>query len=177
VRGALTATAVAIAVLFAALPTPATAKPPTSRQISRAIAKAERSSSLWATVNICASNGKNKGGNIGIRGQMPALGFSSTMRMTVQLGAWSTKSKRFVPITGSTATSNLAVGSASTGLEQDGAEFGFRGHVGSLDATIEFSWSRGGRVLGGTSRTTSAGHRDADYGSPAHYSASSCRLG
>jgi hypothetical protein len=177
VRGALTLTVIVIAVLTAAIPGLASAKPPTSRQISAAVAKAERSSSLWATVNICSSNGKNKGGTIGIRGQVPALGFSSTMRVTIQLGLYNAKSKRFVPISGSTATSNLTVGSASNGFEQDGAEFGFKGHVGLLDATIDFTWTRAGHVVGETSRTTASGHHDADYGSPAHFSASSCRLG
>ena len=99
------------------------------------------------------------------------------MRMTVQLESWSAKTKRFLPISGSAAKSNLTAGSASSGLEQDGVEFGFNGHVGLLDATIDFTWTRGGRVLGETSRTTTSGHHDADYGSPAHFSASSCRLG
>jgi hypothetical protein len=179
VRGGLTAIAVAVAVvvLVAALPAPALAGGPSAKQIRAAVAHAERSSSLWATINICSSRGKGRGGELGVRGQMPALGFSSTMRMTIQLGSWSEKHKRFVPIDGPTATKSLSLASSSSGMEQGGMAFGFTGSAGLLNATIDFSWSRGGRLLAQTSSPTTAGHRDADYSRPAHFSASQCRLG
>lgn len=170
------AAAVAIAAIVCAPPVAATARPPSQRAISRAVARAERSSSLWATINICQRT-HHRGGELGIRGQMPALGFSSTLRMTVRLGVWSSKHHRFEAVSGSTATSNLSLGAASNGRKQDGVEFNFTQPAGLLDATIEFTWTRGTRVIGDVTRPTTSGHHDADFGEPAHYSASSCRIG
>lgn len=177
VRAAFTATAATIAALCFALPAPALAGGPSAKQIHQAASRAERSGSLWATVNICSSRGPGKGGQLGVRGQMPSLGFSSTLRMTVQLGYWSQKHERFMVIPGPSAVANLAVGSSATGLQQDGVVFGFNGSAGLLDASIDFTWTRGGHVIAEASRTTTAGHHDADYSRPAHYSAGDCRLG
>ncbi len=176
-RAALTATAATIATLFVTLPAPALANGPGAKQIHRAVSRAERSSSLWATVNVCSSKGRGRGGEVGVRGQMPTLGFQSTLRMTVQLGFWSRKHGRFMPIDGAHATSNLSVGSSSSGLQQDGVVFGFDKGTGLLNATIDFTWTRGGRVIGEANRVTTAGHPEADYARPAHYSAGHCRLG
>lgn len=173
-RGAILATAAAFSL---ALPTAALAKGPSASQIHRAAARAEGSSSLWATVNVCASRGTGKGGQLGIRGQMPSLGFASTLRMTVQLGYWNQKHERFMAIPSSAAASNLALGSSSTGLQQDGVVFGFDDSAGLLDASIDFTWTRNGKVIAEAQRITTTGHRDADYGQPAHYSAADCRLG
>lgn len=174
-RAARTATALALAILACALPGVAAAKPPSRSQIARAVARAERSSSLWATVNICQRS-RRGGGQLGVRGQMPALGFSATLRMVVRLGVWSSAHHRFETVSGSGATISLALGAVSTGRKQDGEQFTFTHPAGLLDATIEFTWTRGGRVLGDVTRATTGGHRDADYGRPAHYSAASCRL-
>lgn len=175
-RAAFTATAATIAALCVALPTAALAGGPSAKQIRQAASRAERSSSLWATINICSSHGSGKGGELGVRGQMPSLGFSSTLRMTVQLGYWSQKHERFMAIPGPSAVANLAVGASSTGLQQDGVVFGFDDSAGLINASIDFTWSRGGRVIAEASRITTAGHHDADYSRPAHYSASNCRL-
>jgi hypothetical protein len=177
VRAAFTATAATIAALSITLPAPALAKGPSANQIHRAVSRAEGSSSLWATVNVCSSKGKGRGGELGVRGQMPALGFDATLRMTVQLGFWSQKHERFIPIDGTHATSNLSLGSPSSGLQQDGVMYGFDNSAGLLNASIDFTWTRGGRVIGEASRITTSGHPDADYAQPAHYSASHCRPG
>jgi hypothetical protein len=176
VRAAFTVTAATLAALCVALPAPALAGGPSVKQIHQAAARAERSGSLWATINICSSHGLGKGGELGVRGQMPSLGFSSTLRMTVQLGYWSQKHERFMAIPGPSAVANLAVGSSSTGLQQDGVVFGFNDSAGLLNASVDFTWTRGGRVIAEASRITTAGHRDADYSRPAHYSAADCRL-
>jgi hypothetical protein len=89
---------------------------------------------------------------------------------------WSTGAKRFVPIQSSTATTSLALGRPSTGLQQDGAIFPFKAHTGLLNATVTFTWRRAGKVLGQTTRRTTGGHPDADYGSPPHFSAPQCRI-
>ena len=155
---------------------PALAQGPSAKQIHQAASRAERSGSLWATINICSSNGAGNGGTLGVRGQMPSLGFSSTLRMTVQLGYWSQKHERFMAIPGARAVANLSLGSSSTGLQQDGVVFNFKNSAGLLNASVDFTWTRGGRVIAEAGRITTAGHHDADYSRPAHYSAGDCRL-
>src|SRR6516165_1209759 len=61
-------------------------KPPTAAQMRAAVQRAERSKYLWATVNIC--NTKRHPHAIGVRGQMPALGFPALLQMTVHLKYW-----------------------------------------------------------------------------------------
>lgn len=177
VRAAFIATAATIATLFVTLPAPALATGPSATQIHRAVSRAEGSASLWATVNVCSSRGKGRGGELGVRGQMPALGFDATLRMTVQLRFWSRKHERFIPIDGANATSSLSLGSPSTGLQQAGVMYGFDKSTGLLNASIDFTWTRGGRVIGEANRITTGGHPDADYARPAHFSANHCRLG
>jgi hypothetical protein len=144
------------------------------RRIAAAVARAERSSSLWATVNICSS--RRDPDSLGIRGQMPTLGFPASLSMVIEVDYWSTAKQRFVPIQSASATTTLSLGRQSTGLQQDGAIFPFKAHTGRLNATVTFIWSRAGKVLGETERSTTAGHPDADYGSPPHSSAAHCTI-
>jgi hypothetical protein len=143
-------------------------------RIARAVRTAEHSKSLWATVNICSS--RRYPHALGVRGQMPTLGFSASMSMVIQVNYWSATSHRFLPIQSKLATTRLSLGHATTGIEQAGAVFPFKAHTGLLNATITFSWTRSGKVIGQTVRRTTAGHRDADHGSPPHYSAAQCLI-
>lgn len=154
-------------------------KGPTTKQIHKALAKARHSKQLWATVNVCQVKGRHaaKGGSVGVRGQMPTLGFSSTLSMTIQLNHYSSKTKSFVALPYRTAKTTVSPGTFQTNLHQDGAVYPFGGPAGLLDATVTFSWSRGGKVLGTAIRQTTAGHHDAAGGRPARYSAAQCRLG
>ena len=170
-RAALVTTVLAAAVLVSAGTASAGVGP---GQIARAVRKAEQSGSLWATVNICSSPRYRN--DIGVRGQMPSLGFSSSLFMVVQVNYWSRKQQRFLPIQSNLATTRLSLGSSQNGLEQDGAVFPFRAHTGLLNATFTFIWTHGGTVIGQTVRRTTAGHADADHGSPPHYSAAQCRI-
>jgi hypothetical protein len=171
-RAALVTTVLAAAVLMAGVADAAGAVGPA--RIARAIRTAESSPSLWATVNICSS--RRYPDDLGVRGQMPTLGFSASMSMVIQVDYWSAQSKRFLPIRSQLANTRLSLGSASSGLEQGGAVFPFKAHTGLLNATITFIWTRGGKVIGQTARRTTAGHSDADHGSPPHYSAAQCQI-
>ena len=171
-RAALLTTVLAAALFVASMPASAASVGPA--RIAHAVRTAERSKSLWATVNICSS--RKYPNALGVRGQMPTLGFSATMSMAIQVDYWSTTSHSFVPIKSNLATTRLSLGSAVTGIEQGGAVFPFKAHTGLLNATITFSWARGGKVIGQTVRRTTAGHRDADHGSPPHYSAAQCLI-
>jgi hypothetical protein len=170
-RAALVITVLAAAVLVAAGSASAGVGP---AQIERAVRSAERSHSLWATVNICDT--RKYRNDIGVRGQMPSLGFAANLYMVVQVNYWSQTQHRFLPIQSNLATTRLSLGSTTNGLQQDGAVFPFGAHTGLLNATFSFIWTRGGRVIGQTVRRTTAGHRDADHGSPPHYSAAQCRI-
>lgn len=165
-----------VAALTLAAAAPAAAKPPSPRQVARAVAAAEKSSSLWATVNIC--NSRTHRDQIGVRGQMPSLGFSSTMSMTITLNAWSSTAKSFQAINSPNAVATINLGSHMRGLEQGGTVFPFqKGETGLWNATIVFTWTRHGKAVGQTQRRTTAGHHSADYGSPARYSAAQCSIG
>jgi hypothetical protein len=171
-RAALATTVLATAVLVAPSPAPAAASQP---KLAAAVRSAERSRSLWATVNICDTRGYPD--SVGIRGQMPTLGVSASLSMTIQVDYWSKPKGRFMPIQSRTGTTTLALGNLSSGLQQDGAVFPFKAQHGLFSATITFTWSRGGKVVGQTQRRTTAGHHDADFGSPPRYSAAQCRIG
>src|SRR5579875_1966500 len=167
-RAAVLTALVAAALGLAAPVTAVAARPPSPKAIARAIARAQRSSSLWATINIC--NSRQQRYVVGVRGQMPALGFSATLSMTIHLDAWSAQAKRFEPIDSPYAVNHVSLGSHSTGLQQGGAVFPFKkGQSGRWNATIVFTWARGGKTIGTAQRTTTGGHSDADYGSPPRY--------
>jgi hypothetical protein len=164
-----------VAVLTLAAAAPAAAKPPSPRQVARAVTAAEKSPSLWATINIC--NSRTHRNQIGVRGQMPSLGFSSTMSMKITLNAWSPTAKTFQAIDSPNAVDSVNLGSHSRGLEQAGAVFPFqKGETGLWNATIVFQWKRQGKVVGQTQRRTTAGHHGADFGSPPRYSAKQCSI-
>jgi hypothetical protein len=152
-------------------PTPA----PTTARIRRAVTNAERSRYLWATINICRPHAR-RGGLVGVRGEMGALGFRSTLTMTVQLRQYNSKQRSFVPLKASTATHTVTLGTLQTGVHQDGAEFHYSSDTGLLDATITFTWTRDGRRLGTVTRTTTTGHHNAAFAEPTGHSAASCRL-
>jgi hypothetical protein len=154
---------------------PTRPKGPTRAQIRRAVGHAERSSYLWATVNICTPHVR-RGGLVGIRGEMQALGFRSTLSMTVRLRQYDRSRARFVAIRGTTATRTVTLGRLRTGVHQDGAEFHYAADTGLLDATVTFTWTRNGRRLGEVTRTTTSGHHSAAFAEPAGHSAASCRL-
>lgn len=174
-RGRLATTFLTAAISATATAPAAAAPPPTRRQIARAVSTAEHSKSLWATVNIC--NSRRHPDVLGVRGQMPTLGFSAQLTMRIQLNYWSTTAKAFKPITSPNAVATRRLGSLTTGLQQDGAEFRFgKTATGLYNATVTFTWTRSGKVLGRVKRTTTAKHHDADFGSPPHYSAAKCLI-
>ncbi len=173
-RMAGTTLATVVVALAAALP--AAAKTPSRAQMARAVTAAEKSRSLWATINIC--NSKTHANQVGVRGQMPSLGFPAAMSMTVTLNAWSASQKKFIAINSPNAVGTVGLGTHTRGLEQGGTIFPFKsGETGRWNATILFTWKRHGRVVGKTRRRTTAGHHAADFGSPPHYSAAQCRIG
>jgi hypothetical protein len=152
---------------------PAGADSPSPGRIRAAVTKAEKSHRLWATINICNSRGYRD--DLGVRGQMPALGFAAWLSMDVKLYYYASGRKRFVPVP-TRGTKLVRLGRSSSGLQQSGALFQFSPHQPRLKATITFIWRRSGRLLGETTRSTTGGHRNADYARPPHYSAATCTI-
>lgn len=145
---------------------------PTAAQIRKAVGRAERSEQLWATVNICDT--RRHPGTLGIRGQVPALGFSSSISIEISLDFWNAQSKRFKPDPGTKRLVEL--GSPSTGVHQQGVTFSFDPHAGRFRGTARFAWRRRGKLLGQTDQVTTGGHRDADFGDPPRFSAATCTI-
>jgi hypothetical protein len=146
---------------------------PTPAQIRAAVLRVRRSPALWATVNAC--NTKRQPQTIGVRAQMPALGFAARMRLTVAVQYFGA-SGRWQFVTGPNATYTANLGVVSDGLEQAGSGFTFRNYAGTLRGVVTYTWRRAGRLLLRVTRVTSAGHHDADGADPARYSAADCIL-
>ena len=145
-------------------------KPPSHSQIQTALRHAKTSPGLWATVNVC--NTRRHPGVIGIRAQMPALGFAATLRMRFEVDYFSAQDKSYKPVPG---TSRLVgVGIQKTGLHQEGVLFSFPPHSGELRGAVRFQWASGRRLLGQAQEFTTHGHPGADFGDPAHFSAPQC---
>jgi hypothetical protein len=152
----------------------AAGRDPSPAQIRRAISRAESSRQLWATVNVCDT--RSYPNSIGVRGQMPGLGFPAWLSMRIQIYYYDKSRKRFLPDPKRGATQLVRLGRSSTLLQQGGKIFQFSAHTGYLSAKIQFIWRRSGKLLGETTRRTTAGHRGADFGDPKHYSAKQCKI-
>jgi hypothetical protein len=161
---------VAALALPAAAHADSTPKPPSHAQIRTALRQAKTSPRLWATVNVC--NTRNHPGVIGIRAQMPALGFAATLRMRFEVDYLSAQGKNYKPVHG--ASRNIDLGVQKTGLHQEGVLFSFPGQSGQLRGKVRFQWANGRQLLGQALQTTTHGHPGADFGEPAHYSAPHC---
>ncbi len=146
---------------------------PTAAQVRRAVRGAERSSGLWATVNICDTT--RYPNVIGIRGQMPTLGFAADLRMTFELDYFSQSRQGYLPLRG--VAEPVDLGTASRGSYQAGVRFTFGPRTGLLRGRVVFSWRRSDRTIGRTQALTSAGHRGVRYGDPGGYSRDRCVIG
>ena len=94
----------------------AAAATPSPGQIREAVSQAERSRQLWATINIC--NTRHQPHTVGIRAQVQALSFSSSISIGISLDFWSPQTKRFKFDPGTKRLIHL--GSLRTGVHQRG---------------------------------------------------------
>lgn len=145
---------------------------PTRAQIRAAVKRAKRSRALWATVNIC--NTRHHPHALGIRGQMPALGFRARLSMRIAVDYWDPAKKRFVADK-SVRSKVVALGATSSELRQGGYEFSFAPPA-VLSGTVTFKWTVGRHVVGRATRATAHGIRGVDRGDPRGYSAATCQI-
>jgi hypothetical protein len=151
--------------------TTTTNKPPTPAQVRAAVAKAERSKQLWSTVNIC--NTKHHPDAIGIRGQMPSLGFPASLFMQVQVDYYNYAAKKFEPDPG--VQQWVSLGDPADEIVQGGTEFKFKPPA-VLAGTVTFQWKLHGKVIGTKQRATAGGHKNAKFGDPPGYSSNDCTI-
>lgn len=143
---------------------------PTQAQITKAVRAAERSSGLWATVNLC--NNRRYPHELGLRGQMPGLGFASNLQMTFEV--YYRSGSRFKLDHG--ITQRMSLGSHSgRSLHQTGVTFSFTS-AAVLEGKITFTWKRNGVGLGQITRTTTGHHKHVDFGAPRGHSAARCAI-
>jgi hypothetical protein len=146
---------------------------PTRSQIQQALRSAARSPDLWATVNICNTTSyRNK---LGIRGQMPALGFPSQLTMTIDVDYWASAQKQFKAIPGF-KKQLVVLGTFGFGVQQGGTTFSFEPHAGLLRGRITFEWKRAGKALGYIVRGTTGNHKQVDQAHPPGHSAPTCTI-
>ena len=161
--------AIALAAPIAAYA--AAARAPTRAQIRRAISRAEHSRNLWATVDIC--NTKRHPRVLGIRGQMPSLGFAASHEVNIRVDYQPTPKIGFKP---SRVSKSVALGNSANRLLQGGWMWQFPKHTGPLRGTVTFAWRRGHQLLGRVTRTTTGGHHDVEFGDPRRFSAAQCNI-
>lgn len=164
--------AVLLAAIVVAAPALA-ASGPSQSQIRAAVARARASKNLWATVNVCGPRSARR--TIGIRAQMPGLGFSAQLSVRIQLEYWNVAKQHFVVVADPNAHGVVRLGTVVAGLQQGGESFAFT-HGAYLRATVTFTYRRHGKQLLSVTRHTTGGHPLADQGRPAHYTAAACRL-
>jgi hypothetical protein len=125
----------------------------TKKEIRAAVHRAEQSPRLWATVNICNENRRT----IGIRAQMPSLGFTTRMYMKIEVEAFFTDSGTWQPF----ATRSLRLGRATHTTLQNGFTFGIEPATAAflLRGLVTYQWQLHGKVIGQATRTTTAGHK------------------
>jgi hypothetical protein len=159
-----------VAILVTVPAAGALGSPPTPAQIHAALSHVERSRQLWATINIC--NTTSHQDQMGVRAQMPALGFPASLSMTIQVEYLA--GKHFRPDPG--VKSVIRLGVLGTKVHQAGHTFQFVAHAGLLTGEVTFQWRRAGKLLGHIARPTTAGHRNADFGDPPGHSVATCRI-
>jgi hypothetical protein len=160
----------AVAGSSCSLAAASTTSSPSAAKIRADVARAERSSGLWATINIC--NTKAHPDTVGIRGQIPPLGFQNQMQMQIELEYYSVKTGAFEPLSAASASA----GTSATRLTQEGVNFQVKPPA-VLDGRITFSWTLNHKLLAKTTRTTRAGVTGVRDGKGASSSAAECRIG
>jgi len=168
----------ATGVAAAAKPQKKKTKPstgPTAQQIRTAVAAAERSPDLWATVNVCTSGTSDD--EVGIRGQMPSLGFATTLLMNISLSYWNYTDMQFEPFN---ASSPLSLGKGTHGIHQGGVSFPVyppaAGSMYLVRGAITFEWKLGDKILGKVVRNTGHGYPNVGFSDPPGYSSGTCTL-
>lgn len=165
--GALLAAGMAGLALAAATPASAASAPPIAD-----------SPLLWATVNICDTQGHPD--TVGIRGSMPGSGREGEqMHMRFQLQYLDQATQAWHNIGPSGDSGFVAVGSAKYKQRQSGRNFTVRPPRSGaflLRGAVTFEWRKGRDVVRRVRQRTSAGHGPTPGADPTGFSAATCSV-
>lgn len=149
--------------------------PTLAQKIQAAVTSAERSPDLWATVNVCTSD--PSGDSVGIRGQMPSLGYAASLSMNISVSYWNATDSMFEP---ANATATVSLGKGTHGIHQGGVNFPFSpptsGSTYVVRGSITFEWTVAGKVVGKITRNTGHGYANVGFSNPPGFSAGTCTL-
>jgi hypothetical protein len=149
--------------------------PTLAQKIQTAVKIAERSPDLWATVNVCTSSPTQD--EVGIRGQMPSLGYAATLSMNISVDYWNFDTNVFQP---ASLSQKVALGKGTHGLHQGGVNFPITppasGSQYLVRGSVTFSWMIGSKVVGTVTRNTGHGYANVGFANPPGYSSGTCTL-
>jgi hypothetical protein len=152
--------------------------PTLAQKIQASVKAAESSPDLWATVNCCGvCTGLTGTDSVGIRGQMPSLGYTATESMIISVEYWNYDSSTFQP---ADVTQTVTLGQGTNGLHQDGVNFPITppapGSQFLVRGTITFEWTIASKVVGKVTRDTGHGYANVGYANPPGYTSGTCTL-
>jgi hypothetical protein len=154
--------------------------PTLAQKIQAAVRSAERSPDLWATVNVCTSAPTPTNDMVGIRGQMPSLGYAASLSMKISLAYWNTTDNMFEPSQDPNATATISLGKGTNGIHQGGVNFPIvpptSGATYLVRGSITFEWKIGTKVVGKITRNTGHGYPNVNFSNPPGYSSGTCTL-
>lgn len=173
VAGVTAALTAALAVIADA------ASGPTGAQIRAAVRRAEKSTDLWATINVCNVPAAKPSGDkqIGVRVQIPALGFNARLYMTLGLQFWEGPRKGYV---NTNVHGPETIGLAVHSPRQGGYSFYYpkppAGQTYLVRGSATLEWRISKTVLGRITRPTGGGYKHVDFGNPRGLSIATCTL-
>lgn len=153
---------------------------PSAAEVRAAVSRAERSKDLWATINVCNKTATSPRGykQLGVRVQMPALGFNARLFMAVRIQYWDSGSQKFLDTTEHFGPASFGV--STHRAVQGGALFAFKPlptpQTFLMRGRATLEWRIGKRVLGRVHRTTGKGFKFVDGGSPRGLSVATCTI-
>src|SRR3954469_23873528 len=140
-------------------------------------ASARKTTGLWATVNVCDTVARPN--TIGIRGSMPGLERTATLRMRFRV-QYLAPDGRWLNIRRKADSGWQAVGRRHGGRVESGWSFTFAppkaGGEIVLRGVVSFQWRRSGKLVRRARRITEGGHVSPVGADPPGFSAGTCRI-
>lgn len=137
-------------------------QPATSGPVHGLATAASAAPALWATVNICDTEGAPN--SMGVRASMSGSARAQRMFMRFSAEYWSRSAQAWTPVPGSGRSPWVNAGSASAGRRQAGWTFAFAappaGVAYTMRAHVEFEW----RTRPRTEQGRGFEHRDIGRG-------------
>jgi hypothetical protein len=138
---------------------------------------AARETRLWATVNVCDPVARPN--TLGIRGSMPGLKRSATLRMRFRV-QYLAPDGRWLTIRRNADSRWQTVGRRHGGRVESGWSFTFAppkaGGEIVLRGVVYFRWRRSGKIVRRARRITEGGHVSPVGADPPGFSAGTCRI-